>query len=61
VPLFEHDEEMYIKYGDGISKDQHLVIYSMAYQHGHSAGDSEVEQYYKEFADFARDLLDADV
>lgn len=55
-----HDEEMYDNYGDGLSKDQHLVVYSLAWQHGHSSGVDEVREYYREFAQFARDLLDAD-
>jgi hypothetical protein len=60
TPRLEHDEEMYQKHGEGLSKDQHLVVYSLAYQHGHSAGYGEVEQYYAEFAEFALQLLDAD-
>jgi hypothetical protein len=60
MPEEQHDEQMYEKYGDGLTKEQHLVVYGLAWQHGHSAGYSEVESYYGEFADFARDLLDAD-
>ena len=60
MALLEHDEEMYVKHGEGLSKDQHLVVYSFAYQEGHSAGYNEVEEYYKTFAEFALQLLDAD-
>jgi hypothetical protein len=60
MPLLSHDEEMYAKYGEGLSKDQHLVVYGMAYQKGHWAGEGEVEEEYKTYAEFARDLLDAD-
>jgi hypothetical protein len=59
-PLFSHDEEMYIKHGEGLSKDQHVTVYSEAYSRGHWAGESEVEEEYKRVADFALQLLDAD-
>lgn len=59
-PALAHDEELYTKHGEGLSKDQHLRVYGLAYEYGHSAGDNEIEQYYMEFADFARDLLNAD-
>lgn len=55
-----HDEQMYQEHGDGLTKDQHLTVYALAYEHGHSAGYSEVEGYYRQFAEFARNLLDAD-
>lgn len=54
-----HDEQMYQEYGDGLSKDQHVTVYAKAWEHGHSAGEWQVEEYYREFANFARDLLDA--
>jgi hypothetical protein len=59
-PELTHDEQMFEKHGEGLSKDQHLVVYSLAYSKGHWAGDSEVEEEYKTFAEFARELLDAD-
>lgn len=59
-PELAHDEQMYQRHGDVLSKDQHVVVYSLAYQHGHSAGYGEVEQYYISYVDFAVQLLEAD-
>lgn len=60
MPERQHDEEMYEKHGQGLTKDQHLVVYAQAWQYGHSAGEYEVETYYSDLAEFARNLLDAD-
>lgn len=55
-----HDEQMYQEHGDGLTKDQHLTVYALAWQYGHSSGEWQVREYYREFAEFARNLLDAD-
>jgi hypothetical protein len=43
----------------GLNEAQHGVVYARAYEHGHSSGYDEVGEYYGEFAEMARKLLDA--
>lgn len=50
---------LYETYGDGLTTEQLGRVYSLAWDHGHYAGLVEVERYFEEFADFARDLLAA--
>lgn len=58
----EHNDKMYDEIGQpiaGLSRAQHEIVYSAAWSHGHSSGFDEVANYYGEFADFARNVLDA--
>jgi hypothetical protein len=43
----------------GLNEAQHGIVYSLAWEQGHSSGFSEVEFYYGEFAEMARKVLDA--
>jgi hypothetical protein len=55
-----HYAKMYDEIGQplaGLNKAQHGIVYSMAYDQGHSSGFAEVESYYDEFAEMARKLL----
>lgn len=43
----EHSQELYLRFAkNGLNKAQHDLIYSQAWDMGHSAGFSEVELYY---------------
>ncbi len=59
-PTLAHDEQMYLKHGDVLTKDQHLVVYGKAYDMGHHAGEWNVEEHYRQLVDFAVELLEAD-
>lgn len=50
-------EWLYETYGFGLSREQLDKVYGVAWDHGHSAGLEEVGEYFREFADFARELL----
>jgi hypothetical protein len=55
----EHYRRMHRQYGEGLTDDQHSVVYGFAYRKGHSAGFYEVEVEYKDAAEFAFELLKA--
>ena len=58
----EHYNLMFTEIGQpyaGLNEAQHGAVYALAYQHGHSAGEAEVEHYYGEFAELARKVLEA--
>lgn len=52
-----HSATMRREHGEGFTRTQHDMVYSLAYREGHACGESEIETYYVEFADFARKLL----
>lgn len=52
-------EWLYENYGGGLTPDQLDKVYGLAWDHGHSSGLAEVGMYFEEFADFARDILNA--
>lgn len=52
-------EWLYDEHGYGLNEAQRGQVYSLAWEHGHSAGLGEVESYFVEFAQFARELLAA--
>lgn len=57
-----HYARMYDDIGQGVAglnEAQHGIVYSKAWEHGHSSGYGEVESYYGEFAQMAREILDA--
>lgn len=43
----------------GLNPAQHAIVYSQAWEQGHSSGYQEVESYYGDFAEAARKILDA--
>jgi hypothetical protein len=43
----------------GLNEDQHAIVYSQAWEHGHASGYSEVENYYGDLAEMARKLIAA--
>jgi multidrug efflux pump subunit AcrA (membrane-fusion protein) len=43
----------------GLNAEQHGIVYSQAWEQGHSSGYGEVETYYGEFAEMARKLIAA--
>jgi hypothetical protein len=42
----------------GFTDQQHGIVYSLAYEDGHSGGYGEVRELYGKYADFAKSLLD---
>ena len=51
---------LYEEHGYDLSPKQHGVVFGLAYQYGHSAGEHEIAEYYREFASAARELIFAD-
>lgn len=43
----------------GLNAEQHSIVYAQAWEHGHACGYSEVENYYGDFAEMARKLIEA--
>lgn len=43
----------------GLNEAQHGAVYAMAWEHGHASGYSEVENYYGDFAELARRVIEA--
>jgi membrane-bound lytic murein transglycosylase len=57
-----HYTRMYEEIGQslaGLNEAQHGIVYSAAWEHGHSSGYSVVESYYGDFAEMARKLIEA--
>lgn len=52
-----HSKKTYEKLGQGLTQEQHDLVYSQAYQDGHHNGESEIEIHYDNLADLARALL----
>lgn len=43
----------------GLNETQHGIVYAQAWEQGHASGFDEVENYYGEFAEMARKILEA--
>lgn len=57
-----HYDRMYNEIGQplaGLNPAQHGIVYALAWQQGHSCGYSEVEGHYGEYAEMARQILEA--
>lgn len=58
-----HYAQMFEEIGRGVAglnEAQHAIVYAAAWEQGrHSSGYSEVEMHYREFAEMARQILDA--
>lgn len=52
-----HSNQMFDQLGYELTAKQHEIIYSKAYEMGHSAGSDEVEIHYSDLADLARQIL----
>jgi hypothetical protein len=58
----EHYTRMYEEIGQplaGLNEAQHGIVYSRAWEQGHSSGFDQVESDYEELAEMARKLLEA--
>lgn len=51
-----HIERMFMKYAEpfGVPRSVSDRAYSLAWEHGHSSGYSQVENYFQDFAELAR-------
>jgi hypothetical protein len=57
-----HDNRMFEEIGQplaGLNPAQHAIVYAQAWEQGHASGYSEVENYYGEYAEMARKLIEA--
>lgn len=56
-----HIERMFAEYAEpfGVPRAVADKVYSLAWEHGHSSGYSEVENYYQDFAELARVAYEA--
>lgn len=50
-------DALYTEYGQGLSRAQHERTYALAYEEGHAAGWYDIQNYYTEYADFARFII----
>lgn len=60
----EHYDRMYSKIGQplaGLTEAQHSIVYTMAYDRGHSSGYEEIEGHYGELAEMARRIIDLEI
>lgn len=50
-------DALYETYGEGLNRAQHERAYSLAYQEGHASGWHDIQNYYIDYADFARFII----
>lgn len=50
-------DALYETYGEGLNRAQHERAYSLAYQEGHASGWYDIQNYYIDYADFARFII----
>jgi len=58
----EHMDKCFTEIGQpqaGLNPRQHGAVYAAAWEHGHASGFGDVENYYGDFAELARKVLDA--
>lgn len=58
----EHYARMFSEIGQplaGLNEAQHGIVYAQAYEQGHASGYDEVENYYGEYAEMARKMIEA--
>lgn len=58
----DHRKKMFEEIGQplaGLNEAQHGIVYSAAWVSGHSSGFGEVASYYEEFAEMARQIIEA--
>lgn len=57
-----HFEKCFVEIGQplaGLNRAQHDAVYAVAWEHGHASGFGDVENYYGDFAELARKVLEA--
>lgn len=56
-----HTDRMFAEYAEpfGVPRAVADKVYSLAYEHGHASGYSDIENYYQDFAELARVAYEA--
>jgi hypothetical protein len=51
---------LFEQFGTGLNRGQHERVYKAAESEGHASGWHDIQNCYIDFADFARDIIDAE-